>query len=148
MPVPVPARSTDDPPPIDDDAAPTVATVAGYSHNLGLADAGDVLAWEDRPYGPADDPDVIRRRTPTPVPGMDDGTVAAVAAGFSHSFALSVDGTVLAWGSKFFGQLGDGTTANRTSDDHCLLLQSTRTPRAGWSSATSAGCTTGLTVRA
>lgn len=114
-PVPVPARSADDPPPIADDAAPTVATVAGYSHNLGLTDAGDVLAWEDRRYGSADDPDVIRRRTPSPVPGLDDGTVAAVAAGFSHSFALNVDGTALAWGSNFFGQLGDGTTTNRSS---------------------------------
>jgi len=49
------------------------------------------------------------------VPGLDDGTVVAVAAGFSHSFALNVDGTVLAWGSNFLGQLGDGTTANRSS---------------------------------
>jgi len=36
--------------------------------------------------------------------------VVAIAAGLSHSMALSADGTVWAWGSNGDGQLGDGTT--------------------------------------
>ncbi|MYR01852.1 hypothetical protein GTX23_25550, partial [Streptomyces sp. SID6139] len=40
-------------------------------------------------------------------------TVTAVAAGLSHSLALTSDGRVLAWGYNAFGQLGDGTTTER-----------------------------------
>ncbi|MBK7282970.1 MAG: hypothetical protein IPI09_20595 [Burkholderiales bacterium] len=32
-----------------------------------------------------------------------------------HSLALKSDGTVVAWGNNLQGQLGDGTTTNRTS---------------------------------
>lgn len=42
-------------------------------------------------------------------------TITAVSAGESHGVALSSDGRVYAWGSNSSGQLGDGTTANRSS---------------------------------
>lgn len=35
-----------------------------------------------------------------------------VAAGYTHSLGLKSDGTVWAWGSNSFGQLGDGTYVN------------------------------------
>lgn len=40
------------------------------------------------------------------------GAVAVTGGGF-HSLALKADGTVWAWGWNGFGQLGDGTTAQR-----------------------------------
>ena len=39
----------------------------------------------------------------------DDDGVKAVAAGHSHTVALKADGTLWAWGSNYYGQLGDGT---------------------------------------
>ena len=39
-------------------------------------------------------------------------TVHAVAGGESHSLALTSTGQVLAWGSNFWGQLGNGSTSN------------------------------------
>ena len=39
--------------------------------------------------------------------------VTAVSAGFVHSLAVRADGTVWAWGSNTYGQLGDGTTTTR-----------------------------------
>ena len=41
-------------------------------------------------------------------------TITAVAAGSAQSLALTTSGTVLAWGSNLYGQLGDGTTTDRT----------------------------------
>jgi Regulator of chromosome condensation (RCC1) repeat len=41
--------------------------------------------------------------------------VEAVAAGLQYSLALKNDGTVWAWGTNELGQLGDGTTTNRTA---------------------------------
>jgi len=47
-------------------------------------------------------------RPPSRVWGLEEG-MTAIAAGH-HSLALREDGTVVAWGSNDFGQLGDGTT--------------------------------------
>jgi len=41
--------------------------------------------------------------------------VTALAAGGFHSLAMRGDGTVWAWGSNVYGQLGDGTTPQRTT---------------------------------
>jgi alpha-tubulin suppressor-like RCC1 family protein len=38
-----------------------------------------------------------------------------VATGSDHTLALKTDGTLWAWGWNNFGQLGDGTTANRST---------------------------------
>lgn len=45
-------------------------------------------------------------------------TLTAVAAGFSHSLAVTADGKVLAWGANRWGQLGNGTTT--TTGCQCL----------------------------
>jgi len=40
-------------------------------------------------------------------------TTAQISCGYTHSLYLKDDGTVWAWGSNNYGQLGDGTTVDR-----------------------------------
>jgi hypothetical protein len=46
------------------------------------------------------------------VPGLND--IVSVSAGLAHSLAIAEDGTVWAWGWNASGQLGDGTTTDRS----------------------------------
>jgi alpha-tubulin suppressor-like RCC1 family protein len=48
--------------------------------------------------------------------------VISIAAGEVHSFALKSDGTVWAWGYNVCGQLGDGTTEEKTRPVQVLGL--------------------------
>jgi alpha-tubulin suppressor-like RCC1 family protein len=48
--------------------------------------------------------------------------VTAIAGGFFHSLALKNDGTVWAWGANYAGQLGDGTTVDRSTPVQVLSL--------------------------
>jgi len=53
-----------------------------------------------------------RREGPSDVasPGLP-----VLAAGFEHSLAIAADGTVWAWGHNHYGELGDGTTTDRST---------------------------------
>ncbi|MDP6077895.1 MAG: fibronectin type III domain-containing protein [Acidimicrobiales bacterium] len=44
-----------------------------------------------------------------------EGDWSAVAAGWEHTVGLKSDGTLWAWGSNSHGQLGDGTTVDKTT---------------------------------
>ncbi|MFC5407479.1 RCC1 domain-containing protein [Cohnella soli] len=57
---------------------------------------------------------------PYPADGVIDyynvlDVAKTVSAGEFHSLALKTNGTVLSWGYNAYGQLGDGTTTNRSS---------------------------------
>jgi alpha-tubulin suppressor-like RCC1 family protein len=93
-------------------------------HVLSLARDGSVYAWgrgDAGQLGIGALPTVtfktrsarVENFVPYPVriPGLAD--VAAISAGTMHSLALLKDGTVRAWGQNRFGQVGDGTVANR-----------------------------------
>jgi alpha-tubulin suppressor-like RCC1 family protein len=79
------------------------AIQAGNYGALALTQAGTVWQWGT--VGGA----VIK---PTPVAGLSD--VKAVAQHSFAAYALRTDGTVWAWGENYYGQLGDGTTVNRS----------------------------------
>jgi alpha-tubulin suppressor-like RCC1 family protein len=63
------------------------------------------------------------------VPGLTD--VVAITAGREHSFAIKSDGTLWAWGSNVYGQLGDGTKTNRTSPVRITSLSGVADVKAG-----------------
>src|SRR5262249_2235617 len=69
---------------------------------------GTVMAWGANNFGQLGDGATTERHAPVPVNGL--AKALGIAAGASHSLALSSCGTVMAWGANNFGQLGDGTT--------------------------------------
>lgn len=85
-----------------------VDLAAGLYHSLVLRADGTVWAWGANSYGQLGDGTTSTQVAPTQVAGPP-GAVVAIAAGSYHSLALSADGTVWAWGSNTYGQLGDGT---------------------------------------
>jgi alpha-tubulin suppressor-like RCC1 family protein len=80
---------------------------AGELHSLAITLDGKVWTWGRNVYGqlgsgtssiePSQDPRELRELS----------GITSVAAGFEHSLALKQDGTVFAWGSNYFGQVGD-----------------------------------------
>jgi alpha-tubulin suppressor-like RCC1 family protein len=49
-----------------------------------------------------------------------------VAAGLTHSLSLAADGTLHAWGTNTNGQLGDGTTTQRTAPTVLAMTNATK----------------------
>lgn len=69
---------------------------------------------------------------PYPVRIQALANVTALATGNRHSLALLRDGSVLGWGFNGFGQVGDGTTANRDRPTPVAGVRSAVAISAGW----------------
>ncbi|MBN2542532.1 T9SS type A sorting domain-containing protein [bacterium] len=91
----------------------------GMEHSLALDLDGYVYAWGDNYYGTLGDGSNIDRYWPDRVNGEDCvaylGDIIAISTSHNHNLALKNDGsTIYAWGRNNHGQLGDGSTSNRT----------------------------------
>lgn len=87
--------------------------VAGHEHSCGIA-AGEARCWGANTFGQLGDGTTDDRSVPTAVQGLP-GRPSQLAAGTVHTCARLADGRAFCWGQNFSGQLGDGTTQNRTS---------------------------------
>ena len=84
---------------------------AGRSHSAALDDKGSVYCWGACQYGQCG---ILSRRRggvapPKHVEALEQVTIVDVAAGDSHTLALTGGGRVFGWGSGFEGQLGTGS---------------------------------------
>jgi hypothetical protein len=91
-----------------------VAAIAagGDHHTCALTRAGGVKCWGQNAVGELGNGKRTGRHTPVGVVGLARG-VAAIAAGGSHTCALTRARRLKCWGWNENGQIGDGTMIDR-----------------------------------
>ena len=101
-----------------------VQVSAGDRHSLALGSDGNAYTWGLNSNGQLGDGTTTRRTTPVMVKQPDrntypnlpaDFTYMQISAGGDHSMALGSDGNAYTWGLNNYGQLGDGTTTDRST---------------------------------
>ena len=88
---------------------------AGSQHMVAVDSDGTVYAWGYNAQGQLGNNTTTNSTVPIAViasGALLGKTVTQVAAGGSHTAALSSDGRVYAWGYNGYGQLGNNTTTN------------------------------------
>jgi alpha-tubulin suppressor-like RCC1 family protein len=85
-----------------------VAITADQNSSLALLKNGTVMSWGyDGEGALGQGSDHPSQYLPAPVSGLTNAK--AIAGNHEGNLALLADGTVVAWGENFFGELGDGT---------------------------------------
>ena len=93
-----------------------MSDAAGFS--VGVASDGNAYAWGSNQHGQLGIGNKVQQSKPVRVPlpaGVASGfTYTQAAAGGFHVLAVGSDGIVYSWGANDHGQLGDGTTVERS----------------------------------
>jgi alpha-tubulin suppressor-like RCC1 family protein len=88
--------------------------VCGAQHTAAIKTDGTLWTWGYNLYGQLGDNTITDKSSP--VQTVAGGTNwKQVAVGLYHTAAIKTDGTLWLWGWNNFGQLGDNTTADKSS---------------------------------
>jgi alpha-tubulin suppressor-like RCC1 family protein len=118
-----------------------MAITAGAAHTCALTTGGGAICWGNNNSGQLGDNSMVEHLTPADVLGLTSG-LSSIAAGESHTCALTTAGGVKCWGFNGYGQLGDNTNAIRLAPvdvltDASAPITFTITPSAGINGAIS-----------
>jgi alpha-tubulin suppressor-like RCC1 family protein len=108
------------PMPVTELADGVLAVSAGSGHTCALTEAG-AECWGRNYFGQLGNGTKDNSFRPVMVAGFSL-TVTAIATGGNHTCGLTAGGGVRCWGSNAFGQLGDGTTVDRSTPVDTIRL--------------------------
>ena len=83
----------------------------GEMHTCAVLPDGTVHCWGDNTYGQLGVAGITLSTLPVAVTGLSQVQNVS-ASSYAHTCALISDGTVQCWGDNYYGELGNGTTAN------------------------------------
>ena len=87
------------------------AVSAGSGYTVAIKKDDTIWAWGYNNLGQLGDGTTSDSSIPVQV-GNNTDDWKAVSAGYEHTVAIKKDDTLWAWGSNYYGQLGDGTTSD------------------------------------
>jgi alpha-tubulin suppressor-like RCC1 family protein len=88
------------------------ALTAKGGHTCVLSLSGIIQCWGVNKFGQLGNGTFDDQSAPSPVTGLE-GSAVLVAAGWGQTCAIMEGGKLICWGWNFYGQLGEGSTANR-----------------------------------
>jgi len=96
-----------------------ISIAAGAYFSAAIESNGSVWMWGDNTYGQLGDGTTTNRTTAYQVQlsGSPLNNAVMLAAGDNHILVARADGTIVAFGANYSGQLGDGTTTNQYSPE-------------------------------
>lgn len=86
---------------------------AGGSVTCAVTASNDAYCWGQNPNGQLGNGTTANALTPVPVAGLQSNTTTLMTTG-AHSCAVTLTNAAVCWGTNTWGQLGDGTTTNRS----------------------------------
>ena len=109
----------------------TIPIATGSEYSCSILNGGSVACWGDNHVGMLGDGTTTDRHTPTLTASLGVGrTAVAISAGSGHACALLDDNSITCWGYNAAGQLGDGTTTDRSTPAQTASLGAGRTAMA------------------
>lgn len=93
---------------------------SGANHNCVVTFAGGVKCWGQNNFNQLGDGTTANSSAPVNVSGLASG-VTGIAAGTSHTCVVTQANEQKCWGRNSLGQLGDGTTTQRSTPVSVLL---------------------------
>ena len=96
------------------------AIAAGYSHVAAIKTDGTLWSWGDNSAGQLGDGTVIKKSIANAI-AFQSPSWSKVFAGCCHTIGIKIDGTLWTWGNNDTGQLGDGTTSQRSVPTQLLI---------------------------
>lgn len=118
---------------------PLVSIAAGSSHSCGVSSSGRAYCWGRSVYGQVG-AGTLAETVPVPREVASHPPLVTIVAGLSHTCARAQDGSGWCWGRNIFGQLGDGTTVDRSTPVRIRSVARLAAVNAGGSHT----CATGL----